>query len=151
MSAPKNTILGHLIGIMTGYLLFKLALLIHPQGISQIMKFIVAGLALGFSGMIMVLTDILHPPAASSCLIAALGLVKSEYHIIAMMITICLICLQGYIMNKLAGVKYPLWSPFEKMTLPHIKTLLGDIRELEQEDKLKELAAKRAMRQKRKN
>ncbi len=148
MAAPRNTILGHTIGVLTGYAIYKLTTLIFHYNTSMVVQFLSAGFGLGLSGMIMVVTKILHPPAASSCLIAALGLIENPAQIFTMMIAITLLCAQGYVMNKMAGIKYPLWNPFEETSLPKIKTLLGDLTELEKEDHIERIAAKLAMRQK---
>ncbi len=147
MSAPRNTILGHLAGVFLGYASYKVALLLGVAKGSTLM-FATSGIAMGFLGMLMVLTGILHPPAASSCLIASLGFVKGMYQILGMMGAVVVMCVQGYVMNNLVGIKYPLWSPMEDMPLPKIKTVLGDVSELQAKDHVESIAAKLAMRQK---
>ena len=146
MSAPRNTVLGHLMGLVIGIVSYNLLKMLGLVG-DQILLIVFAGFFTGTFGLLMVLTDILHPPAASSCLIAALGLIKNPIQAVAMVVSVVLLCLQGYLMNNLVGIKYPLWNPMEDMPLPKIRTVLGDISETKSKDPIEELAAKLAMRQ----
>ncbi len=147
ISAPRNTVLGHLAGIVIGVVSFQV---LEHIGIAQHSHLVVlsSGVSMGILSMFMALTGVLHPPAASSCLIASLGLVKSYYQGVGMIASVVVICAVGFVLNRLAGIEYPLWNPSEAAPLPKIKTVLGDVSETKQKDKIEELAAKLAMRQK---
>nr|WP_158508765.1 HPP family protein [Thermosulfidibacter takaii] len=147
MSSPKNTILGHLAGVFFGLASYKLW---YFLGVGSHQNIILAssGLSMGVLGLFMIYTGILHPPAASTCLIASLGLIKGITPIIGMMASVVLVCLIGYVLNNLFGIEYPLWNNGEKVPLPKAKTVLGDVQELETDDHVESIAAKLAMRQK---
>ena len=147
MSAPRNTVLGHACGLAIGYACYKL---MGVVGFAKHSSLLLAssGISMGIFAIFMIITGIMHPPAASSCLIASLGLVKSLYQAVGMVGSMIFICLAGYVMNNLAGIEYPLWSPESEAPLPKIKTVLGDVSELESDDEIERLAAKIVLRQK---
>ncbi len=147
MASPKNTIVGHFAGLIIGYASYQF---LHSLGFASHQGLMIAssGLSMGLLGVFMVYSGILHPPAASTCLIASLGLVKSVSQMVGMVLAVYVICMIGYVVNWLAGIEYPLWESPDKIPLPKIKTVLGDVQELESEDEIERIAARLAMRQK---
>ncbi len=147
ISAPRNTIMGHLMGIVVGYASFKVMGMLGMAD-HNLLVLVSSGVSMGLFGILMALTGILHPPAAASCLIASLGLVKGISQAAGMVGSMVVICLVGYVVNNLAGIEYPLWSPEQRAVLPKIRTVLGDVEELEGGDEIERIAARLAMRQK---
>jgi CBS-domain-containing membrane protein len=52
-----------------------------------------------------------HPPAGATTLIVSLGLVTTIPKLGVLMLGVLLLVVQGFAINRLAGVPYPLWSP----------------------------------------
>ena len=52
-----------------------------------------------------------HAPAGATTLIAALGLLRTPGQLTVLMIAVVLMILQGIVINRLAGLPYPLWAP----------------------------------------
>jgi CBS-domain-containing membrane protein len=58
----------------------------------------------------MVLARAPHPPAGATTLIVSLGLLPHLSQLAVLMFAVVLLVLQAIIINRLAGVAYPLWS-----------------------------------------
>jgi len=52
-----------------------------------------------------------HPPAGATTLIVSLGLITSIPKLVVLMLGVLLLVIQGFAINRLAGVPYPIWSP----------------------------------------
>ena len=151
MSAPKNTILGHLIGALIGLFFYWISV---NMGLSSdttaLGNILIGALAVGTSGTLMVLTELLHPPAASTTLIAAFGFLENPVDIFAIVVSAAVLSMEAWLLHKLAGIRYPMWSPLEKEHGPRIATKLGLLSFSPEKDKpcMEEIAAKLASRQK---
>jgi len=119
--------LGHLVAGIVGWLAFKggqmlgVSVGINPGSV------LVAALAVGVTGVFMASTRILHPPAASTTLIAALGFMPDWYYVGILAAACGIILTQALIIHRLAGVRYPWWAPFKDDTSPDIETQDGNI------------------------
>ncbi len=129
MASPRNALLSHLISAAVGLICFLTAsflldghLKLNPPGLALISAMTIA---LGISGLLMVLFDLLHPPAASTTLVGAMGMFTHWYDLPVMMTALTLLCGQGYLIHKIAGVKYPLWKSGNHEALFQIDTDLG--------------------------
>ncbi len=123
MASPRNTVLGHLLGGTIGWLSFKASLyfgLISESGLT-LAKIFTLAFALGLTGVSMALTNLLHPPAASTCLIGALGLVPRWYFLPLLGVSIGIVTFQALIIHRLAGVDYPLWSQASSKAEPAMR------------------------------
>ncbi len=128
MSAPRNTFLAHLLGGVLGYfiyILFNFLGIIDPRAFT-FGSVLSSALALGISGFLMVRLNILHPPAASTALIASLGYLPQWYHLLVLALALVILILQAKLFHFVAGVKYPWWSPKEDET-PAIMTSWGKV------------------------
>ncbi len=114
ISAPKNAFLGHFLGGSIGWLSY---ILWGSSGFGgpEINYALVAGvaLALGLTGVLMFFFKVLHPPAASTSLLASLGYFSSPFQFLGLLLALILVLLQCKIMHLLAGVPYPWWSAKE--------------------------------------
>ena len=52
-----------------------------------------------------------HPPAGATTLIVSLGLIATIPKLAVLMLGVLLLVVQGFVINRLAGVPYPVWSP----------------------------------------
>jgi CBS-domain-containing membrane protein len=113
-ASPRNTIIGHGIGVLAGFgslLLFGLqdagpALAV---GVSW-QRVCAAALSLGLTGGLMVLLRAPHPPAGATTLIISLGLLTQVDELIVLMVAVVLLTVQAFAINRLAGLPYPLWA-----------------------------------------
>lgn len=57
----------------------------------------------------MVLLKISHPPAGATTLIVSLGILSTPGDVIIIEVAVVLLTLQALLINRLAGLPYPLW------------------------------------------
>ena len=115
-STPKRTILGHLIGVIMGYLsLVVTSQTNRPNAIIEgmtFMRIISVSMSTGLTCGLMKLFNLGHPPAGATTLIISLGLLKSIRDVSIMMVSVVILTVEAYILNRLfrKDVIYPLWS-----------------------------------------
>jgi CBS domain-containing membrane protein len=112
-ASPRNALLGHLVGVLCGY--GSLALF----GLTDAAPALVTGvdlprvgaasLSLAATSGLMVLLAVEHPPAGATTLIVSLGLIRRPDQLVTLMIAVALLCVQGWVINRLAGIPYPTW------------------------------------------
>ena len=113
-ASPRNAIIGHLIGALAGWgslLVFGLQD-VGPAlstGVSG-PRVAAAALSLGLTSGLMVLLKAPHPPAGATTLIISLGLLRTFDQLLVLMAAVLLLTLQAIVINRLAGLPYPLWS-----------------------------------------
>ena len=113
-SSPRNTILGHAIGLACGYGAFVLTgagalpFGTHP-GIFW-PRILAAALSLSLTGALMVLLDASHPPAGATTLIVSLGIISKPLELVIIEVAVFLLVAQGVAINRLAGLPYPWWN-----------------------------------------
>lgn len=113
-ASPRNTLGGHLIGVLAGYLalvLFGLtdrgpALAVGVQWTNVA----AAALSLGLTSGAMVWLKLPHPPAGATTLIVSLGILREPWQLAVLMLAVGLLVIQGIVINRLAGIDYPLWA-----------------------------------------
>ncbi len=126
------------------------------SGSFSVPEAVTVGAALGISGMVMVLSGLLHPPAASTAMMGAMGLFSRWYDLPVLVLAVAVLCLQGIVMHRMAGIKYPFWAPLAGEQGPDLITRLGKLKAVERsnpslnpsETDYSELAARLASRQK---
>jgi CBS-domain-containing membrane protein len=114
-ASPRNTIVGHLIGVCAGYFALVVTGLTNAGPALSVgvngPRVIAAALSLGLTAGLMVLLKSPHPPAGATTLIVSLGLLVKPEKLLILMIAVVVLTCQAYIINHLAGIKYPLWNP----------------------------------------
>jgi CBS domain-containing membrane protein len=113
-ASPRHTIYGHAIGIVCGYGALWLFGLQHAPpamttGVSAA-RVGAAALSLASTGALMILLKAAHPPAGATTLIISLGIVTRPFHLLAIEIAVAVLTLQAIVINRLAGIDYPLWA-----------------------------------------
>ena len=113
VSSPRNTILGHAIGLICGYAAFMLT---GMHAFSQVAnagiywpRILSAALALAATGALMVLFSVSHPPAGATTLIVALGILAKLQYLFVIEVAVILLTAQAWVFNHLAGLPYPKW------------------------------------------
>jgi CBS-domain-containing membrane protein len=113
-SSPRSTIFGHAIGLICGYAAFvvtgagALPFGAHP-GIFW-PRIFAAAFSLSATGAFMVLLDVNHPPAGATTLIVSLGIISKPRELVIIEIAVFLLVAQALMINRLAGLRYPLWN-----------------------------------------
>ncbi len=114
-AAPRNTIFGHLIGAGAGYLaLVVFGLTDAEPALSTVVtlpRVGAAALSLGLTSGFMVWLRVPHPPAGATTLIVSLGILRSIPQLGVLMLAVILLTIQGFIINRAAGIDYPVWGP----------------------------------------
>lgn len=114
-ASPRNTIWGHLIGALAGYLalvVFGLTEAAPALATSVTLPRVgAAALSLGLTAGLMVWFRVPHPPAGATTLIVSLGILRTPLDLAVLMLAVALLTVQGYIINRAAGIDYPRWSP----------------------------------------
>lgn len=116
-ASPRNAFIGHLIGAVMGWLsLAVFGLLDAGPAIQEgvtLPRVLAAGLSLGLTSGLMILFKAPHPPAGATTLIVSLGILTSPRQLAVLMVAVVLLTVQAFVINRLAGVPYPIWSAVE--------------------------------------
>ncbi|HLI88748.1 MAG TPA: HPP family protein [Ktedonobacteraceae bacterium] len=114
-ASPRNTIVGHAIGVLAGYFsLVVTGLTTAGPALSVGVtwpRVIAAALSLGLTAGLMVLLKSPHPPAGATTLIVSLGILIKPWQLVLLMGAVVLLTLQALAINRAAGIPYPLWNP----------------------------------------
>jgi CBS domain-containing membrane protein len=114
-ASPRNSVYGHAIGAGAGYLsLVVFGLTDAPPALSSSVTWSrvgAAALCLGLTSGLMVWLRVPHPPAGATTLIVALGILREPAQLAVLMVAVVLLVVQGFVINRLAGIPYPRWAP----------------------------------------
>lgn len=112
-SSPRNTIIGHAIGLICGYGAYVVSgAAAMPFGIHAGVygpRILSAALSLSATGAFMVLLKAGHPPAGATTLIVSLGIISKPKELVIIEVAVFLLVAQALVINRLAGLKYPAW------------------------------------------
>jgi CBS-domain-containing membrane protein len=61
----------------------------------------------------MVLSRVNHPPAGATTLIVSLGIIDKPGELVIIEIAVFLLAAQALLINRLAGLPYPLWNALQ--------------------------------------
>ena len=109
-ASPRNTLIGRAVGAGAGYLSLVMTGPALSVGVTW-PRVIAAALSLGLTAGIMVLLRAPHPPAGATTLIVSLGLLTRPWQLALLMGAVIVLTAQAFIINRLAGIPYPLWGP----------------------------------------
>ncbi len=113
-ASPRHTLYGHAIGILCGYGALLLMGLHHaPSAIGTNVdgrRIMAAALSLALTASLMILLKAAHPPAGATTLIVSLGVVTKPFYLLIIEVAVALLVGQGIVINRLAGLDYPLWA-----------------------------------------
>jgi CBS domain-containing membrane protein len=108
-ATPRNAILSHWAGILVGAAAFFGGQFVFGDS-SSTGRIITAAISLGAVSAVMIAFDIAHPPAASTTLLVSLGAMTRWNELLAVMLAIVLMTFAAFVINRLSGVAYPIWS-----------------------------------------
>ncbi len=113
-ACPRNTLLGHLIGVVAGAIgLAAFGLLDTGPDLTHIgwQRAGATAVALALTCGGMTLLAVPHPPAGATTLIVALGLLHTPAQLLTVLAGVLMLTVLGATINRLAGIRYPLWRP----------------------------------------
>lgn len=121
-ASPRSTLVGHALGIGCGYGALLLMGLEHAPPATAVgvdgPRVVAAALSLAATGALMVLFRAAHPPAGATTLIVSLGIVTRPPFLALIEVAVALLVVQAFVINRLAGIDYPIWAP---RPLPDVK------------------------------
>lgn len=113
-ASPRHTVYGHAIGIVCGYGSLLLLHLHHAGPVTTAgvnsYRILAAALSLAATSALMILLKAAHPPAGATTLIISLGIVTKPLYLLVIEIAVILMIAQAIVINRLAGLDYPLWA-----------------------------------------
>lgn len=114
-SSPKHTICGHLIGLVFGYAALWACGLQHAPSVTaegiNTMRMLAAAFSLSATAATMVLLSVGHPPAGATTLVVSLGFITDPWQLLIIEAAVVVLVIYTIIINRAAGIDYPLWSP----------------------------------------
>ena len=121
-ASPRNTIIGHAIGAGAGYLaLVIFGLTDDPAALATSVtgpRVGAAAVSLALTSALMIWLRAPHPPAGATTLIVSLGILREPDQLAVLMLAVALLTLQGFAINRLAGIDYPTWRTPNPGTRP---------------------------------
>ncbi len=113
-ASPRHTMYGHAIGILCGFGSLWICGLTHSLPTTEVgvsyARVLAAALSLASTGAFMILLKAAHPPAGATTLIVSLGIVSKPFYLVLIEVAVALLTLQAIVINRLAGLNYPLWA-----------------------------------------
>lgn len=115
-ASPRNAVLGHLIGLICGFAAYRITgMHPFPQGFGGEVywpRILASALALALTGAIMVMLHVNHPPAGATTMIVSLGILAKPEYLLIIEIAVVLLAAQAFVINRLAGLQYPIWRTY---------------------------------------
>jgi CBS-domain-containing membrane protein len=113
-ASPRNALCGNAVAIACGYTTLQVTGLAHagPAIVAQLSwtRILAVALSLATTAALMILLNVPHPPAAATALIVSLGVVTRPAYLLVLEAAVALLVGQAIVINRLTGVRYPLWS-----------------------------------------
>lgn len=114
-ASPRNVLIGHALGIAAGLSALTVTGLAHSGpslsgGLSG-RRVAAVALALGLTSGAMALLRMPHPPAAATTLVVSLGFLTHIGDVGAFYLGVVALVGQGFAIDRLSGLRYPLWRP----------------------------------------
>jgi len=113
-STPRNTLLGHFIGLVCGYAAFRIAAI--PVSVAVATRtfdwrpVLASALSLSSTAALMILLNASHPPAGATTLIVSLGIITRPQYLAVIEIAVFLLIAQAFCVHRLARLPYPIWK-----------------------------------------
>lgn len=114
-ATPRNTLLGHMVGLLVGLsALWLFGLLETPSALQAGFtwpRVEATATAVAVTSAVLVALKISHPPAGATTLIVALGLISGGRAALYIPIGVVMVTALCWFINRGLGTPVPLWSP----------------------------------------
>ncbi|CAN5593175.1 hypothetical protein BH24ACT20_BH24ACT20_15510 [soil metagenome] len=114
-ASPRNTIIGHFVGLVVGFLSLAVFGLLNTPSVLQegvtLPHVWTAAFSLAVAEAVLIVFNRPHPPAATTTLLVSLGIFKSPVELLSLAAGILLLTTTCWVLNHSMGVPVPLWSP----------------------------------------
>jgi CBS domain-containing membrane protein len=113
-AAPRNAIGGQACGVAGGAAaLAAFGLMHHHAGVADMSgaRAGAIGVSLLLATTLMIIFKVSHPAAGATALMISLGIVTVPTQWLELLVAVVLLCAMGIVVNRWAGIAYPLWSP----------------------------------------
>ena len=115
-ASPRNVILSHTLAVVAGLLSLWLVAILCPgsnlidSSVMNWYRVMAIALSMGLIGILMISVRCVHPPAAASALIAAMGYLANPEQILGIIGAVILLVLEAIFFNRIiGGLPYPIW------------------------------------------
>ena len=120
-ACPRNVFCGQLIAVVAGLIALALfGLLTVPPDIDSLtwnrVGAILVSMCLTFP--VMIWLGVPHAPAGATTLIVACGVMNTPRQGVILMVAVVVLLAEAMIINRLAGLPYPWWSPVKNAPPP---------------------------------
>lgn len=124
-ASPRNTIIGHGVGVAAGY--FALVIFGLTDDLPALATEVTGGrigaaaVSLALTSAVMVWLRAPHPPAGATTLIVSLGILREPDQLAILMLAVVVLTAQGFLINRLAGIDFPVWKAASPAPAPATK------------------------------
>jgi CBS domain-containing membrane protein len=114
VGTPRNTIVGHLVGILAGALSLAIFGLLNAPSLYvsglTFGRVCAMALAVALTGGVLRLVRAAHPPAGATTIIVASGLLHTPRQMLDVLVGVVLLTIAGWLLNRAMGVPAPRWA-----------------------------------------
>lgn len=114
VGSPRNTIIGHSVGVAAGALSLAIFGLLHAPSVYVVgmtpARIGAVALAVALTGGVLRVLRSAHPPAGATTIIVASGLLAHPRQWLDILIGVLLLTVAGSVINRSLGVPAPIWS-----------------------------------------
>lgn len=115
-ACPRNLVLSHTVAVLSGMGALVMAEMLFPgfrEMSTMTMNWpgvMAIAIAMGGASIAMVVTQCVHPPAAATALIAAMGYLDNIIQVGGVMVAVLFLAMEAILFNRFfGGLPYPLW------------------------------------------
>src|SRR5436305_801583 len=114
VGTPRNTIIGHSVGILAGAVALAIFGLLHAPSVYvsgiTVGRVCAIALAVALTGGVLRVLRAAHPPAGATTIIVASGLLHTPRQMADVLVGVVLLTIAGWLLNRGLGVPAPVWA-----------------------------------------
>jgi CBS domain-containing membrane protein len=114
VGSPRNTIVGHTVGILAGALSLAIIGLLNSPSVYvsgiTVGRVCAIALAVALTGGVLRVLRAAHPPAGATTIIVASGLLHTPRQMLDVLVGVVLLTIAGWLLNRAMGVPAPVWA-----------------------------------------
>lgn len=114
-ACPRNTLAGHAVAVVVGYGCLAAFGLLHAGPVTRsgvdAARLGAAAVSVAATALVQRAAHVPHPPAGATTLIVSLGILPTPHDLAMIMAGVALLTVAGVALNRLLGVRAPLWAP----------------------------------------